>query len=217
MRCGLVNFAETETCRRCDAILSDPIEVPPVPSRLPDINIHIQIKRVLVVAGTIAGLLFVCWSSLLFTSKGLHANQRELLAQAIDLLDENGFSKEVFVLRRVTAFRATDNWWNLYVGHQQAYAATNFPFEVVTLYPRFFEVAGDDTERAIILLHESHHLFGDNEAEALEGVWRAKLRLGWTAENYSHTRVWKNTREWTLSNVPQLFACGAEGRSDCLE
>ena len=42
----------------------------------------------------------------------------------------------------------------------------------------------DDTERAAILLHESYHLFGSGEATALEGVWRDKQRLGWTADKY---------------------------------
>jgi hypothetical protein len=50
-------------------------------------------------------------------------------------------------VRTVVSYRRTDNWWNQYVGHHAAYAATNFPFGVVTLYPAFFRYAVDDTER----------------------------------------------------------------------
>jgi hypothetical protein len=103
------------------------------------------------------------------------------------------------------------------VGHHDAYAATNFPFEVVTLYPEFFGAAVDDTERGAILLHESYHLLGSGEAAALEGVWRDKKQLGWTADKYSQTRVWKNTQEATAALVPGLFQCGADAQSDCTQ
>ena len=78
-------------------------------------------------------------------------------------------------------------------------------------------MAVDDTERAAILLHESYHLSGSGEAAALEGVWRDKQRLGWTADKYGQTRVWNNTKELTAANVPWMFSCGADGRSDCLQ
>jgi hypothetical protein len=83
------------------------------------------------------------------------------------------------------------------------------------LYPPFFEVAVDDTERAAILLHESYHLFGADEATALQGVWIEKARIGWTESQYGQTRVWKNTREWTAATIPALFECGFDGKSDC--
>ena len=116
---------------------------------------------------------------------------------AIALLDERGFTRQAFVLRHFTSFRSTDNWWNLYHEHYQAYAATNFPFEIVTLYPWFFELPQDDVERAVVLLHEAHHLMGADEATALRRVWQEKSRLGWTADVYARGKVWKNTREWT--------------------
>jgi hypothetical protein len=174
-------------------------------------------NRVLVVLATTLALLFVCRLSLIATSNRLDGTQRDSVTRAIILLERQGFSSEVSILRHLSNFRSTDNWWNRYLGHPQAYAATNFPFEVVTLYPRFFEVAVDDHERAVILLHESHHLLGRSEDGALERVWRAKSRLGWSADAYGHTRVWKNTVEWTKSSLPHLFICGADGRSDCLE
>jgi hypothetical protein len=145
-------------------------------------------NRVLVVLATTLALLFVCRLSLIATSNGLDGTQRDSVTRAIILLERQGFSSEVSILRHLTNFRSTDNWWNRYLGHPQAYAATNFPFEVVTLYPRFFEVAVDDHERAVILLHESHHLLGRSEDGALERVWRAKSRLGWSADAYGHTR-----------------------------
>jgi hypothetical protein len=174
-------------------------------------------SRLLVLAGSILVLLFLCRLSLVLTSDALPDSQQEVVRRATILLERQGFSNEVLVLRHLTSFRATDNWWNRFVGHGQAYAATNFPFEVVTLYPRFFDVAVDDRERAVILLHESHHLLGRDEETALDRVWRAKPRLGWNVREYGHTRVWKNTREWTHSSLPHLFICGSDGRSDCHE
>ena len=73
----------------------------------------------------------------------------------------------------------------------------------------------DDTARAAILLHEAQHLRGASE-EALARVWRDKPLIGWTADRYSTTIVWKNTREWTAAAVPALFACGIDRHSDCL-
>jgi hypothetical protein len=162
-------------------------------------------------------LSLICTVSLLLTSDGLELDQSQSVANAIALLEQKGFSKEAFALRHLASYRRTDNWWNSYVGHREAYAATNFPFEMVTLYAPFFEAAVDDTERAAILLHESHHLFGLGEETALEDVWREKQRLGWTADQYSGTKVWRNTREWTATSVPKLFRCGSDGQSDCVE
>jgi hypothetical protein len=88
---------------------------------------------------------------------------------------------------------------------------------VITLYPPFFERSADDVERAIILLHEAQHLRGRDETTALAEVWKAKARLGWTARQYSQTRVWKNTREWTHTELPRYFSCGIDFRSDCYE
>jgi hypothetical protein len=86
---------------------------------------------------------------------------------------------------------------------------------VLTLYEPFFRTAVDDNERAVILLHEAQHLLGYGEDAALDRVWRAKHRLGWRVEQYGETKVWKNTRDWTLAAVPSLFECGANHASDC--
>ena len=218
-RCGLVNFGTDETCKRCGAELAgsyvesnfDETESKPKPRR------HPLIRRGAVVLGLVFGILFLFYASLLKTSEPLDYEQQQMVARSIALLDEKGFWQEAFVLRNLVTFRSTDNWWNRWTGHQEAYAAVNFPFEVVTLYYDFFNHAADDTERAVILLHESYHLYGSGEATALEATWRHKRRLGWTKEQYSQTRVWRNTRELTLNQVPQLFRCGLKNDQDCMD
>ena len=167
--------------------------------------------------GVVATILTTAYASLLLTSEPVTPHERQVLMEAIQVLDGAGFSREASALRRVVSFRRTDNWSNRYVGHPTAYAATNFPFAVMTIYPTFFKYPVDDIERATILLHESYHLFGDDEKFALRRVWLVKDRLGWTSLGYGHTRVWKNTREWTLAEIPSMFTCGEDGQSDCLD
>src|SRR5262252_3784799 len=139
-------------------------------------------NRVAFVAVTIVFASFAWSRSLLMTSTPIAAEQVPVVMRGVDILEHAGFSKEVFALRYLANYRATDNWWNIHVGHSQAYAATNFPLGVVTLYAPFFDVAADDTERAAILLHEAEHLLGAGETAALETTWRQKSRLGWTEE-----------------------------------
>lgn len=210
-QCGLVNFGDAESCRRCHTGLvgaSPDIEKPASRTR--------AARRTLLLVAVTIGLSMFIWSrSLLLTSAPIDDSQRLMVTHAIEVLERAGFSKEVIMLRHFANYRATDNWWNSYLGHSQAYAATNFPLGVVTLYPRFFSVAVDDTERAAILLHEAQHLLGAGEPAALELTWREKSRLAWTAEKYGETKVWKNTREWTVAEVPSLFQCGADGHGDC--
>jgi len=151
----------------------------------------------------------------LISSDGLQPDQRETVQTAIALLEQQGFNREAFILKHLSVFRSTDNWWNRYIGHRDAYAATNFPFEVLTLYPEFFTVPVDDKERAAVLLHEACHLMGDGEDAALESTWRSKQLLGWTVERYHQTRVWDATEKLTRSRFPYMFQCGADGQSDC--
>jgi len=212
--CGLVNLAEAETCRRCHTDLFDarpPVAETagtPVPAR--------RIGRRIAFIGVVVVLSIFGWSrSLLLTSTPINDAQRQLVLHAIQTLEHAGFSREVIMLRNFANYRSTDNWWNEYLGHREAYAATNFPLGVVTLYPPFFSVASDDTERAAILLHEAQHLLGAGEQAALELTWRQKNRIGWTAEKYAQTKVWRNTNEWTATEVPSLFLCGADGHGDC--
>ena len=159
--------------------------------------------------------LMFCYASLLISSNALQPDQREKVQKAIAILQQQGFNREAFILKHLSVFRATDNWWNRYIGHRDAYAATNFPFEVVTLYPEFFDVPVDDKERAAVLLHESCHLMGDGEDAALQSTWQRKLQLGWTADKYRQTRVWDATEHLTRDRFPYMFLCGADGQSDC--
>ena len=211
-RCGLVNSEADETCRRCGEPLTDqPTTGEHAPKK------RSLLKRVIWVVSTTIVLLFIGYMSMLMTSEDLRYDQREVVDRAIAVLDGKGFQKHSFVLKRLTRYRATDSWWNRYLGHRDAFAATNFPFEIVTLYPEFFEISSDDTERAAILLHEAEHLLGAGEERALEATWRRKGQLGWTGSTYSQSRVLHNTRELTQRMVPHLFNCGADGTSDCTE
>jgi hypothetical protein len=221
-QCGLVNLLSNESCRRCGASLveatpttSEPVQASAEPTEQPA-HKRRNALRVGWILGTTLILLFAAYMSLLLTSQELEYDQRQTVKAATAILEQKGFSRQAFVLNHLVQYRNTDNWWNNYLGHHTAYAATNFPFEVMTLYPEFFDTTVDDTERAAILLHESYHLFGSGEAAALEGAWRNKAKLGWTADKYEHTKVWINTRDLTSSSVPKLFSCGTDGHSDCL-
>ncbi len=210
-QCGLIGFPADSACRRCGATLDIPAEelgqVPPaggVAGRVPMIFV------------VVSGLLLVAYLSLTLTSDPLSFEQRQIVARALRVLGESGFPSDASIFRRLVTFRATDNWWNRWVGHAQAYAATNFPFEVVTLYPDFFTRTVDDVERAVILLHETYHLRGQGEVTAHREVWLLKRHLGWTQEKYGKTRVWNNLNESTRKFAPELFQCGPDRRSDCV-
>ncbi|MBA2339267.1 MAG: hypothetical protein H0V88_02645 [Pyrinomonadaceae bacterium] len=215
-RCRLVNFATDDVCRRCGSLLENSArsfrEVESAAPRKPTV-----LKRALITLGVVALLLFAAYASLLTSSSPISYEQQQIVERAINIIEAKGFDRNAFVLRRFVSYRATDNWWNRWVGHADAYAATNFPFQVVTLYPDFFNLPVDDTERAAVLLHESFHLLGHGEEKAFDGVWRAKRELGWTKERYEATRVWRNVHELTMDYAPSLFQCGAEGHSDCTE
>lgn len=218
-QCGLVNFSTAEVCRRCGQALSSngelALDAEPAPEAPPRTVTRGVGRRILWLAGVLVAAVFGWSRSLLLTSEPIDAQQQATVYRSIQILNGAGFSREAAMLRHFANFRATDNWWNVYLGHHDAYAATNFPLGVLTLYEPFFRTAVDDNERAIILLHEAQHLIGCGEDTALERVWREKRRLGWIAEQYGETKVWKNTQEWTRASVPSLFACGASHTSDC--
>jgi hypothetical protein len=218
-QCGLVNSGSDELCRRCGTPLAgeEPAELvaPPAPATTVSPKKRGFLKRLTWVLGATFTVLLILYASLLISSDGLQPDQREKVQNAIAILQQQGFNREAFILKRLTVFRRTDNWWNKYVGHSDAYAATNFPFEVVTLYPEFFNVPVDDKERAAVLLHESCHLMGDGEDAALQSTWRNKRQIGWTADRYHQTRVWDATEKLTRAKFPYMFQCGADGQSDC--
>jgi len=207
--CGLVNARSDKTCRRCGKAFGPDLETLIRPQK------RTLWKRISWVLGATSLLLIIFYASLLISSDSLTTEQRKRVESAIYLIRKQGFTREAFVLNHLASFRATDNWLNNYVGHHDAYAATNFPFEIVTLYPEFFEVPIDDTERAAVLLHEARHLLGDNEDAALENGWKNKRQLGWTTEKYSQTKVWDATMRLTKARFPYMFVCGGSGESDC--
>lgn len=126
-QCGLVNWATAETCQRCGAILGGTGEV----ERPGEGEHRITItRRVLVVVGLVSAFLFISYISLHVTSDPITFEQKKIVERTIKVLEENGFERNVFILRHLVSYRATDNWWNQWVGHSDAYAATNFPFEV---------------------------------------------------------------------------------------
>ena len=162
-------------------------------------------------------LIFGFYLSLIGTAKPLTLDEKDVVRSAIKVLKEKGFSTEAMLLSNFTVYRRTDNWLNASVAKENAFAATNFPFEIMTLYPDFFAYPADDTERAAILLHEARHLQGSDEKEAYEFVWKNRNKLGWTKEKYMNSHVWKNIRNQTREYAPNLFVCDITEFYDCTE
>ena len=121
------------------------------------------------------------------------------------------------MLEHVTTFRGSDHWLNASVAKESAYAATNFPFEIMTLYPDFFVYPVDEVERAAILLHEARHLLGDDEKEAYSFVWENRQKLGWTRYKYAASPVWSNVQLQTRDLAPGLFNCPEKNLGDCTD
>lgn len=155
--------------------------------------------------------------SLILTADRLLPNERAVVNGSIRLLESRGFVNDVVLLKHFAALRRNDNWLNASVEKENAYAATNFPFGVITLYPEFFEFTTDDVERAAVLLHESRHLLGDNEKEAYTYVWKNRKKLGWTKAEYAGSMVWQNVRKQTKEYAPELFICEFNTFDDCTE
>jgi hypothetical protein len=162
-------------------------------------------------------VLFGFYLSLIASARSLAMDQKYAVRRAIAVLREKGFDDEVLLLESLTVFRSNDNWLNASVAKENAYAATNFPFEIMTLYPDFFTYPMDDTERAAVLLHESKHLAGKDEHDAYEFVWKNRRQLGWVKEKYGSSPVWENVRRQTMENVPELFICDRNEFNDCTE
>lgn len=155
--------------------------------------------------------------SLLSTSLPPAQYQRTEISRAISVLADKGFDREVWLLRHTVTFRGTDNWLNSFTEKENAYASTNFPFEIITLYPDFYSKAVDDTERAMILLHEARHLTGENENQAYAYVWKQRKRLGWTIATHGDTESYVTIEQQTRENAPELFNCPEKPWDDCTE
>lgn len=211
--CKLVNYPNAEICVRCGSAVGA------------DVNGSDQkvsgasklLKRGAVCLLVLMTVLAGFYVSLVFSASSLSYEQRKAVERSVQLLEEKGFSDEAFMLKRLAVFRSNDNWLNASVAKESAFAATNFPFEIVTVYPEFFTYPIDDTERAAILLHESKHLQGADEKEAYEFVWRNRKKLGYVADIYNASPVFIEIRKQTREFAPNLFVCDANPTGDCTE
>ncbi len=152
---------------------------------------------------------------MIFTSDSLKLDEREAVNNAIKVLNEKGFSREVFLLNNLASFRSNDHWLNASVEKENAYAATNYPFAIMTLYPDFFKVPIDEVERAAILLHEAKHIEGMDEKAAYGYVWKNRVKLGWVAETHGDSAIWQNVGRQTKEFAPELFVCEFNDLGDC--
>jgi hypothetical protein len=178
---------------------------------------RIFVRRILFCLAVVLLIISGFYISLLATAESLNAEEHAQVDHAIEVLEKKGFTAEAFYLRNFAVFRGGDNWLNSSIAKENAYAATNFPFAIVTLYPDFFSYTADETERASILLHEVRHLIGDDEKGAYEFVWQNRDSLGWTKERYQSSIVWMEVRKQTREYVPNLFVCGFNEFGDCTE
>lgn len=210
--CRLVNFPHSPACARCRFNLievSANVETGTLKTKI--------LRRALVCAAVCFLALAGFYLSMVFTASALSREEKAVVARSVKLLEEKGFADEVFLLEHLTVYRGNDNWLNASTRLENAYAATNFPFEIMTIYPEFFSQTTDDTERAAILLHEAQHLKGADEREAYESVWRARKTLGWTQDVYRASVVWRNVRKQTREFAPNLFVCSWVEYDDCTE
>jgi hypothetical protein len=213
--CQLVNFSHLEECARCRF---DLVEVASLRENTKKASPKFRfVRRALICAAVCFTVLLGFYLSLVFTSDSLKYDEKVQIEKAITILNEKGFSGEVFLLEYLTNYRANDNWLNASTKFENAYAATNFPVEIMTVYPEFFTITVDDTERAAILLHEAQHLKGADEKEAYEFVWRNREKLGWTKQAYGDSLIWRNVRRQTAEVAPNLFTCNLNEANDCTE
>ncbi len=164
-------------------------------------------------AASLAVVMF--YFSLVATSAPVSKNDMAVIDHSIAILEAKGFDREAFLLRHTTTFRSTDHWLNRLIFKESAYAATNFPLQIVTVYPDFYTKAEDDTERAMILLHEAQHLQNADEKGAYSYVWQNRWRLGWTQLPYGTTETYITIELQTRENAPELFNCSGNLWNDC--
>jgi hypothetical protein len=209
--CRLVNYDGVDRCVRCDAELGTATIVAGNPRR-PSIAM-----RAAVCLGVCVVLVVAFYLSLIASSRSLSAEQRQLVAKATAIVRERGFDTEARFLERYSVMRSSDNWLNSLVPKENAYAATNFPFQIITIYPDFVTYPVDDVERAAILLHEARHLQGGDEKDAYKFVWQNRAKLGWTKDKYEQSNIWRNVRRQTREYAPELFGCPGKELDDCTE
>lgn len=216
-KCRLRNPGAATGCARCGEML---IEFPGANGARTDAGIIRRsgfARRAVVCIAICASTVILFYISLFASSSGLSDEQAAQVGEAIELLRKAGFDDEVFYLENFASFRSDDNWLNAIVPKENAYAATNYPFEILTLYPDFFTYTRDDIERSAVLLHEARHLMGEDERGAYEYVWKQKSRLGWKKTRYRDSVVWLNVRKQTKEYAPDLFVCDFNEYGDCFE
>lgn len=174
-------------------------------------------SRVAVCIGVCFLAVLIFYLSLIATSKPLQMDQRAIVSQNARLIRDAGFTSEARMLETIAVFRASDNWLNAATPKENAFAATNFPFAILTIYPDYFTYPIDDVERAAILLHEARHISGGDEKDAYKFVWLNRHKLGWTRDKYANSPVWRNVRKQTREFVPELFTCPGNDLDDCTE
>ena len=214
--CQIVNFPHAVECVRCRQNLPEDSALETVGAKVKSSKSTI-LQRALICVAVCVLAVAGFYLSMIFTSSPLKFEEKQKIQAAIKILEEKGYSSEVFLLKYLTNYRGNDNWLNASTKFENAYAATNFPFEIMTIYPDFFTFTVDDIERAAILLHEAQHLKGADEKEAYEFVWRSRQMLGWTKENYAHSVIWLNVRKQTQEYAPNLFVCEWSEARDCTE
>ena len=211
--CRLVNYPTATVCARCSSSLdgskAEGSEGRPTSARI--------LRRATICMFAALAAIAGFYVSLVFSADKLSFDEKAAVRNSIDILEARGFTSEAFLLRHIAVFRSSDNWLNASVVKEDAFAATNFPFEIVTLYPDFFTYPADDVERAAILLHEAKHLQGADEKEAYAFVWENRHNLGWTSENYNNSVVWAEVRKQTREQAPGLFVCTVNSFGDCTE
>ncbi len=210
--CRLVNYAEANQCVRCNEEISDGSRVVSAKPRRPSIGL-----RIAVCLGLCVVSLTIFYFSLVASSRSLSIQQRQMVDEAVALVKAKGFDSEAMFLERFSVYRSSDNWLNSLTPKENAFAATNFPFLIMTLYPDFFTYPADDVERAAILLHEARHLRGGDEMDAYKFVWQNRTKLGWTKDKYANSPVWKNVRRQTREYAPEIFGCPDKEFDDCTE
>lgn len=214
-QCNLINFLDAEECVRCRSKL---IEVKSIKPQIKESTLKRTIfKRAIVCFAVCLFVIFGFYLSLVGSSKSLKYEQKQHVYAAINVLSEKGFTNEALLLNYLTAFRANDNWLNASIEKENAYAATNFPFEIMTVYEDFFTYPVDETERAAILLHEAQHLKGADEKQAYKYVWENRIKLGWTREKYETSVIFNDVRKQTREIAPELFVCQTNDFDDCTE
>ena len=213
--CKLNNVSRARRCVRCKTVLTVPRRDGSIQGRSNRVNGLAIVRRVTMCVFACVAALLTFYASLILSSSPLSADQQKTIDRAIGILEKKGFYEEVYYLRNFASFRGSDNWLNSLAPKENAYAATNYPFEIMTVYPEFFTYPEDDIERAAILLHEAQHLRGIDEKGAYEYVWRNRSRIGWTKDKYKWSVLWKNVRQQTKEYAPNLFVCDFNEFDDC--